>query len=519
MEGYDVDALCEYVMHKECKKIVLQFPDEILTECVGLYEEVRSQLPLSTEVYIAADSTFGSSVDDISAQHVDSDLLVYFGSDMSSSGCMPVVVVPYRRTFPDVEAVVTQLCSQIPDSDQDKLPEVLLLYDPSYYHAVQGLVHELEMSGMSSSKPVPHITMGGLPDCADIYDTGSSSISSSSKATGVDAAALNAAECEIIGGLLGPKKFLENDALHIWYIGDKDTQIVNILLRVSSAVVAIYSPIMKTISLVEGQTKREYAGRYGGISRVKDASIVGLIVGSMGLTGEATNALVSRLRRLLTAARKRCYVLVMGRLNDAKLCNFPEIDIFCLISNEDTAVVPAKTFFAPVLTPYELEIGLGARDWTGYYINSTTTLMQDSGATESGLQAMEERVRDTFPPDEDDEDEVIDLTGQSMSYAQEREEEEGDEQGDATATAESEQEQKEKAQQIAKRQDDRMTIFNSPALEFFQQRTFQGLEFSAEEGASTKVQQGQFGTASGYQRQTLPGEEEGAPLTESPVHK
>jgi diphthamide biosynthesis protein 2 len=432
---------------------------------------------------------------------------------------MPVVVVPYRRTFPDVEAVVTQLCAQIPYSDQDKLPEVLLLYDPSYHLAVQGLVHELEMSGMSSSKPVPHITVGGLPDCANIYDTGSSN---SSKATGVDAAALNDIECEIIGGLLAPKKLLlENDALHIWYIGDKDTQIVNILLRVSSSVVTIYSPAMKTISLVEGQTKREYAARYGGISRVKNASIVGLIVGSMGLTGEATNALVSRLRRLLTAARKRCYVLVMGRLNDAKLCNFPEIDIFCLISNEDTAVVPAKTFFAPVLTPYELEIGLGARDWTGYYINSTTTLMQDSGATESGLQAMEERVRDTFPPEEDDEDEAKDLTGQSTSYAQEEEDEEeekeGDEQGDATAIVESEQ-QKEKAQQIAKRQDDRMTIFNSPALEFFQQRTFQGLEFSAEEGASTKVQQGQFGTASGYQRQTLSGEEQGAtPTDESSV--
>ena len=59
-----------------------------------------------------------------------------------------------------------------------------------------------------------------------------------------------------------------------------------------------------------------------------------------------------------------------------------------------------------------------------------------------------------------------------------------------------------------------MTIFNSPALEFFQQRSFQGLEFSAEEGASTKVQQGQFGTASGYQRQTLPGEEQGATPTD-----
>jgi Putative diphthamide synthesis protein len=48
----------------------------------------------------------------------------------------------------------------------------------------------------------------------------------------------------------------------------------------------------------------------------------------------------------------------MGRLNEAKLCNFPEIDVFCLVSNEDHSMIKPKTFHVPVVTPYELELGI-----------------------------------------------------------------------------------------------------------------------------------------------------------------
>lgn len=46
----------------------------------------------------------------------------------------------------------------------------------------------------------------------------------------------------------------------------------------------------------------------------------------MGLTGSITNDLTHRLKELITAAGKKYYTFVMGRLNEAKLCNFPEID-------------------------------------------------------------------------------------------------------------------------------------------------------------------------------------------------
>jgi diphthamide biosynthesis protein 2 len=78
------------------------------------------------------------------------------------------------------------------------------------------------------------------------------------------------------------------------------------------------------------------------MTKVEKAKVVGLLVGSMGLSQIDCQDILHRLRQLLTAAKKKYYTLVMGRLNVAKLSNFPEIDIYCLVSNEDAAVVSAK---------------------------------------------------------------------------------------------------------------------------------------------------------------------------------
>ena len=48
-------------------------------------------------IYISADSTFGSSVDDVSALHVNGDIIVHFGSDLSGSGSIPVMIVPKKK--------------------------------------------------------------------------------------------------------------------------------------------------------------------------------------------------------------------------------------------------------------------------------------------------------------------------------------------------------------------------------------------------------------------------------------
>jgi diphthamide synthase subunit DPH2 len=39
------------------------------------------------------------------------------------------------------------------------------------------------------------------------------------------------------------------------------------------------------------------------------------------------------------------------------------VEVYCLIANDDVSFIKPKSFNVPVITPYELEIGLRARDW------------------------------------------------------------------------------------------------------------------------------------------------------------
>ena len=91
------------------------------------------------EVFVAADSTYGSSVDDISAEHVDSDVLVYFGSDLSSSGAIPVLVVPKlvqldcavctREVSAQLSSLVVDLMSDS-EYNQDCKYNAVITYEP-----------------------------------------------------------------------------------------------------------------------------------------------------------------------------------------------------------------------------------------------------------------------------------------------------------------------------------------------------------------------------------------------------
>ncbi|XP_040830290.1 2-(3-amino-3-carboxypropyl)histidine synthase subunit 2 isoform X3 [Ochotona curzoniae] len=97
------------------------------------------------------------------------------------------------------------------------------------------------------------------------------------------------------------------------------------------------------------------ARRYYLVERARDARVVGLLVGTLGVA-QYREAL-AHLRSLTQAAGKRSYVLALGRLTPAKLANFPEMDVFVLLACPLGALAsqPSGSFFRPVLMPSELE--------------------------------------------------------------------------------------------------------------------------------------------------------------------
>lgn len=63
--------------------------------------------------------------------------------------------------------------------------------------------------------------------------------------------------------------------------------------------------------------------RYYLVERARQASIVGLVAGTLGVSG--FRSALQRVRQLAEEAGKKTYTLLVGKPNPAKLANFPEV--------------------------------------------------------------------------------------------------------------------------------------------------------------------------------------------------
>eukprot|EP01041_Mallomonas_annulata_P014022 gene14022-29854_t len=304
---FDIVTASELILRLGFKRVVLQFPDEYLHCCMEIFQLFREKLDSSVDIYIAADSTYGSSVDDVSALHVNSDILIYFGTDMSSSGSMPVLVLPPKKNI-NIDLCITSLMETLLISvDISVNKNILLLSDPSFYSSLNLLSEKI-----SSTQSLPCLT-GQIPYCANLNDW---SINPNKT--------LQNPNMEQICSMLVDKTQIELPSTIIIYIGETYQKVVPLLLRFSQNKIIFYNTKNNESNVYYGENTRDFNERYGGVSHAKDAQIIGIIIGSMGLTGTIIQETVSRLQKLIIAAGKKYYTFVMGRINEAKLSNFPE---------------------------------------------------------------------------------------------------------------------------------------------------------------------------------------------------
>lgn len=150
--------------------------------------------------------------------------------------------------------------------------------------------------------------------------------------------------------------------------------------------------------------------RYAIVEKAKDADVIGILVGTLGvgwsffslskpnrmLTDSSASylPLISTLKALIASKEKKSYTVAVGKLNPAKLANFLEVDCFVLVACEENTLIDSKVswnptslysnlfllmtrqeFLRPIITPFELELALTAKTWTGEYILDFGTLL------------------------------------------------------------------------------------------------------------------------------------------------
>ena len=160
----------------------------------------------------------------------------------------------------------------------------------------------------------------------------------------------------------------------MFYIGGESLTLTNLLLTFNKNQFYSYNPKLKVGRKETANVNRMLMKRFYLLEKAKDANIVGILVGTLGVANYIN--IINRLKKMINLAGKKSYTFVVGKLNVAKLANFMEIDIFVLVACPENSLLDSSEFYKPVITPYEMELACNTnREWSGELITDFRQLL------------------------------------------------------------------------------------------------------------------------------------------------
>jgi diphthamide biosynthesis protein 2 len=326
-----------------------------------------------------------------------------------------------------------------------------------------------------------------------------------------------------IGGLEIPND-LELSEYTMLYIGDdididsinsnSRTRLLHIILRCQAPdgtqSLWAYSPLNNHLNtdilesplsatndtLVSSALSRTLRRRYFLIQKAKLATTIAILIGSTS-TSYTFRRMLERTRRRIQSTGRTAYTFAVGKLASAssKLANFAEIDCFVLIACGESIAkfwkMERDEMLVPVLTPGELDVALGYREWDGRHSCDFGDLLRwdekdglvDDDHDSCGMDGLDQLENVADKDDSDSSNSNEDQPFFSMisgKYEQSR----------AAATNDTNlQSMPGKGQMIE---------YSSEAAEFLKKREYQGLEANVGQTQAKAAVLGQVGIASDY---------------------
>ncbi|EIM84817.1 diphthamide biosynthesis protein [Stereum hirsutum FP-91666 SS1] len=468
-EFYDIDRIVDEILSNHFKRVALQFPDELLHDSVPIYRMLKRRIEDKTELYVLADTSYGSCcADEVAAQHVDADAIVHFGhACMSKTYRIPVLYVFGKKKI-DVQDCAHKLVESLRSScsSSDIGPSsIILRHDVAYTHAAANVLQTLQETLTVDNISVSYNQIPHRLDPSPSTSTSHSPLEESS------------------------------DSRPILYVGPPSLGLTNLLMTHHQTPVYSYDPSTRQVGLESTRTNKLLMRRYVAVQKARDADVFGILVGTLGVSSYLP--LITHLRQLLKKARKKSYTISVGKLNPAKLANFMEVECFVLVACPENSMIEAKEFLQPIVTPYELQIALQPEPtWTGEYVLDFDKILSDSIRHTDGTESatISDATNDTESQEDIDPDQpTFSLMTGKYRHAKRY--------GDAEETPTPAQidEDHTPTSVILRNHDNAVaTLKDSAAGEFLQARSFRGLETRTGLDAPSILEQGRSGIPKNY---------------------
>ncbi|WOH11620.1 hypothetical protein DCAR_0831110 [Daucus carota subsp. sativus] len=410
MEGfYEIEAVARFILTRDFRRVALQFPDELLKESTRVVRALREKLHVLKKstgerdrdvrdigLYVMGDTTYGSCcVDEVAASHIHADCVIHYGHTcLSPTSNLPAFFV-FGKASISASNSAESLCKYASASGKP----ILVLFGLEYAYAMEEIKEIIahESSKLCGSTTILDIHYADVI-CSIMNPTGKSETSdehleSFSISTSDGCSGKTTATSYNIGGLgwSVPEGSRIEDYTLFW-IGSDNSAFASVVLTFNGCEIVRYDAKENHIITDFTQQRRILKRRYYLVEKAKDASIVGILVGTLGVAGYLR--MIHQMKELITAAGKKAYTLAMGRPNPAKLANFPECDVFIYVSCAQTALLDSKEFLAPVITPYEAMLAFSRNtQWTGAYVMEFQQLIS---STQTGVRSPSKEARFSF---------------------------------------------------------------------------------------------------------------------------
>lgn len=176
------------------------------------------------------------------------------------------------------------------------------------------------------------------------------------------------------GRRFGLKRGKNVEDYRMFYIGQEGLTLTNFMMTWNRCAFSSFDPDTSTGRAESINVNKALMKRYYAIERAKDANVVGILVGTLGVANYLS--IIEQLKESIRKAGKKSYMFAMGKINVPKLANFLEIDVYVLVACPENSLLDSSEFYRPVVTPFEMEVACNKhREWSGEYITDFQDLL------------------------------------------------------------------------------------------------------------------------------------------------